>query len=83
MTFLSYVGSVCIPLALAENEWAFVYIFFVDNLFDNPALLENVENFSLLISWRIIGTDVTNGSWLVLAISYLKLSTINKLEINK
>ena len=45
-----------------ENKLAFVHNFFVativDNLFDNPVLFKNFEKAFLLISGRIIGTDV-------------------------
>ena len=47
------------PVLLPENEWAFVYNFFdatiFSNLFDNPVLLKNVENFFV--------TDIMTQNW--------------------
>ena len=50
-------------LLLAENERAFISIFFfvatvVENLLDNPVLFKNVGKKLLLILWGIIGSDV-------------------------
>ena len=48
-------------LLSADKKWGFVYNFSgttVDDLFDNPVLLKNVEKCFLLVSWRMIGSDL-------------------------